>query len=59
MVGNNVKIGDNACLLGDIKVGHNVEIAQGSVVLQDLPDGSQVSGVPASINSMKDDKKNE
>lgn len=48
-VGDNVFIGTNACVLGNIKIGNNVVIAAGAIVLQDVPDNVTVAGVPAKI----------
>ncbi len=39
-IGNNVTIGCNSILLGDITIGNNVVIAAGSVVTKDIPDNS-------------------
>lgn len=48
-VGNNVVIGANATVLGDIKIGDRVRIGAGSVVLKDVPNGCTVVGVPGKI----------
>jgi serine O-acetyltransferase len=46
---NNVTIGVNAAVLGDITVGENSKIGGGSVVVKDVPPNSTVVGVPARI----------
>ncbi len=48
-VGNNVVIGANATVLGDITIGDKVRIGAGSVVLKDVPNGCTVVGVPGKI----------
>lgn len=49
IIGDNVFIGTNACILGDVKVGNNVVVAAGAVVTHDVPDNVTVAGVPAKI----------
>jgi serine O-acetyltransferase len=46
---DNVFIGNNANLLGNITVGENSRVGAGSVVLTDVPPNSTVVGVPAHI----------
>ena len=46
---DNVFIGNNANLLGNITVGENSRVGAGSVVLGDVPPNSTVVGVPAHI----------
>lgn len=48
-IGNNVDIGANSCILGNIKIGNNVIIGAGSVVTKDVPDNCIVVGNPAQI----------
>lgn len=52
-IGDNVFIGSNSCVLGNIKVGDNVVIAAGAVVICDVPDNVTVAGVPAKIVKQK------
>jgi len=52
-IGNNVVIGANATVLGDIKIGNNVRIGAGSVVVKDVPDDCTVVGVPGKITKRK------
>lgn len=46
-IGDDVIIGANAVILGDITVGNGAKIGAGAVVLNDVPDGVTVVGVPA------------
>jgi serine O-acetyltransferase len=44
-----VFVGNNANVLGDIRIGENSRVGAGSVVLRDVPPNSTVVGVPAHI----------
>ncbi|HUH64685.1 MAG TPA: serine O-acetyltransferase [Terracidiphilus sp.] len=46
---DNVFVGNNANLLGNICIGENSRVGAGSVVLADVPPNSTVVGVPAHI----------
>ena len=46
---NNVYVGNNANVLGNVTVGENSRVGAGSVVLADVPPNSTVVGVPAHI----------
>lgn len=48
-IGNNVTLGANVLIIGDITVGNNVTIGAGSVVVKDVPDNAVVVGNPARI----------
>lgn len=48
-LGDNVLVGANAVVLGDINVGSDVRIGAGAVVVGDLPDGVTAVGVPARV----------
>ena len=48
-IGNNVKIGAGAEILGDISVGDNSIIGANAVVLEDVPENAIAVGVPAVI----------
>lgn len=48
-LGNNVSIGCNASILGNIYIGDNVKIGAGSVVLKPLPANCTAVGSPARI----------
>jgi serine O-acetyltransferase len=49
IIGNNVRIGAGAKVLGSIKVGDGARIGANAVVLTDVPDGATAVGVPARI----------
>lgn len=49
VIGNNVEIGSNVCIIGDIRIGNNVKIGAGSVVVKNIPDNSIVVGNPARV----------
>lgn len=49
MIGNNVDIGANVCIIGPIKIGDNVKIGAGSVVIKDVPSNCIVVGNPGRI----------
>ncbi len=48
-VRDNVFVGNNANILGNITIGENSRVGAGSVVLRDVPPDSTVVGVPAHI----------
>lgn len=48
-IGNNVDVGANVCIIGDISIGDNVVIGAGTVVTKDIPPDSVVVGNPARI----------
>ncbi len=54
-IGNNVDIGANVCIIGDVTIGDNVVIGAGSVVVKSVPDNCTVVGNPARILERKDD----
>ena len=47
--GDNVTIGANATVIGDITIGNHVQIGAGAVVVKDVPDNCVVAGNPARI----------
>ncbi len=49
IIGDNVEIYANACIIGDVKIGDNAIIGAGSVVLDDVPAYAVVAGNPAKI----------
>ena len=53
IIGDDVKIGVNACVIGPIIVGKHVEIGAGAVVVKDIPDNVVAAGNPAKILRMK------
>lgn len=48
-IGNNVVLGANVNIIGDVKIGNNVIIGAGSVVVKDLPDNCIAAGNPAKV----------
>lgn len=48
-IGNNVDVGANAVIIGDIEIGDNVVIGAGAVVVKSVPSNSIVVGNPARI----------
>lgn len=49
IIGDNVSLGANVNIIGDIKIGNNVIVGAGSVVVKDVPDNCVVAGNPARI----------
>jgi hypothetical protein len=49
VIGDNVTIGSNVVIIGNIRIGNNVIIGAGSVVVKDIPENCIVVGNPASI----------
>ena len=49
IIGNNVRIGAGAKVLGSIRIGNGARIGANAVVLTDVPDGATAVGVPARI----------
>lgn len=48
-IGNNVSLGANVTIIGNVHIGNNVTIGAGSVVVKDLPDNCVAVGNPAKI----------
>lgn len=48
-IGNNVDIGTNVSIIGDITIGDNVSIGAGSVVVKNVPSNCVVAGNPVRI----------
>ena len=49
VIGNNVRLGANVVIIGDVRIGDNVRVGAGSVVVKDIPANSVVAGNPAKI----------
>lgn len=56
VIGDNVNIGVNAIIIGDIQVGDNCVIGAGAVVIKNIAPNSVVAGNPARVIRIKDDK---
>ena len=54
VIEDDVTIGANAVLLGDIVVHRGAKIGAGAVVLCDVPEGATAVGVPAKVLMPKD-----
>lgn len=58
-IGNNVVVGTNAIVLGDIEIGDNCKIGAGSVVTKPAPPDSTIVGIPGrTLESIKEQSKN-
>jgi len=55
-IGDNVYVGANVCIVGDIKIGNNVVIGAGCVVTKDVPDNAVVVGNPGRILRFQTEK---
>lgn len=53
---DNVTVGPNACVIGDITIGHHSVIGAGAVVVKDVPAYSVVAGNPAKVIKMLNPK---
>lgn len=49
IIGDNVTLGANVVIIGDVKIGDNVIIGGGSVVVKDIPSNTIVVGNPARV----------
>lgn len=49
VIGNNVWIGENACILSGVHIGDNVIIGANSVVTKDIPTNCMAAGIPAKV----------
>ena len=56
-IGDNVSIGANATIIGDITIGNNVIIGAGSVVVKDVPGNCIVAGNPAKVIKLLNNNK--
>lgn len=57
VIGNQVYIGPNSCIIENVKVGSNVVIGAGSIVVKNVPDNCTVAGNYAKIISEKNSEK--
>lgn len=49
VIGNNVSLGANVTIIGNVHIGNNVIVGAGSVIVKDVPDNCIVAGNPARI----------
>lgn len=49
IIGDNVYIGPNVCLIGNVLIENDVTIGAGAVVTRNVPDNVTIAGVPARI----------
>ncbi|MET3978614.1 putative colanic acid biosynthesis acetyltransferase WcaB [Mucilaginibacter sp. UYP25] len=49
VIGDNVDIGANVCVIGPITIGNNVMIGAGSIVVKDVPSNCVIAGNPAKV----------
>lgn len=49
IIGDNVSVGANCTIIGNITIGNNVIIGAGSVVVKDVPDNCIIAGNPAKV----------
>lgn len=49
VIGDNVYIGPNVCIVEDVHIGNNVTIGAGAVVIKDILENATVAGVPAKV----------
>lgn len=49
VIGNDVWIGENVCILPNVRIGRNSIIAAGAVVTRDVPEYSVAAGIPARV----------
>jgi serine O-acetyltransferase len=49
VLGDRVRVGANAVVLGPITIGDDAVVGAGAVVVRDVPDGAVVGGVPAKV----------
>ncbi|MBQ8317533.1 MAG: serine acetyltransferase [Lachnospiraceae bacterium] len=54
ILGDNVSVGANSVILGNVHIGNNVTIGAGAVVVTDIPDNAVAVGVPARVIKIRD-----
>lgn len=53
IIGDNVYIGPNVCIVEDVRIGNNVTIGAGSVVVKDIPENATAAGNYAKVLNYK------
>lgn len=56
VIGDNIYIGPNVCIIENVHIGNGACVGAGSVVVKDVPRNSTVAGVPAKVISYKSHK---
>lgn len=51
LIGDNVNLGANACIIGPVKLGDNIKIGALACVVRDAPSNVTLVGVPAHVNA--------
>ncbi len=51
IIGDNVYIGPNVCIVEDVRIGNSATIGAGAVVVKNIPDNAVAVGVPAKVIS--------
>lgn len=49
VIGDDVRIGAGAKIIGDVRIGRGAKIGANAVVVRDVPDGATAVGVPAQL----------
>ena len=49
ILGDNVQVGSNTVIIGEVTIGNNVVIGAGSVVVKSFPNNTVIAGNPAKI----------
>ena len=54
IIGDNVYIGPQVCIVEDVKIGNNSSIGAGAIVTKDIPENATAVGVPAKVLNFND-----
>lgn len=56
IIGENVSIGANCTIIGDISIGDNVDIGAGAIVTKSIPDNAVVYGQSSQVRRIKENE---